>query len=142
MEERIQRLGPERLQQRLWGKTVYDLEDLLLHANYKYFDVFYTDLNDPVNYGKRNPNPIAETAPSTKTVTININATYNFGSLSDSVFMVDGKQATLTGDQYRTFVLLHELTHLAGLGTAPDSNNYNNAFTKTIIEDCIGVKFK
>ena len=115
---------------------------MLLNAKYEYVDVFYTDLDDPATYGKINPNPIAVTDPSTKTVTINIDATVTFASLSNNVFMVDGKQATLTGDQYRTFVLLHELTHLAGLGTAPDSNNYNNAFTKTIFENCIGVKFK
>jgi hypothetical protein len=78
----------------------------------------------------------------TQTVTINIGATVNFPKLGTSDFTVDGKTATLTGDQYRTFVLLHELTHLARMGTASDANDYDNAFTQTIIENCIGVKFK
>jgi hypothetical protein len=53
-----------------------------------------------------------------------------------------GQTATVSADQYRTFTLLHELFHLVGFGEGPDANNYDNPFNKSILQDCVGVKFK
>ncbi len=118
------------------------LQSFLGGASYQYFPVFVTDLTSP-NYGKPDPTKDAVTNPNTQLVTIN-NAG-NFGNYAPDATFTEtklGQSATLTGDQLRVYELLHELGHLAGLGTTPDANNYDNAFNKSIIQDCLGIKFK
>lgn len=48
-----------------------------------------------------------------------------------------------TGDDIRTWTVLHELAHLAGWTDALiDANQYNNQFSKELLTDCMGIQLK
>ena len=92
-------------------------------------------------YGTTTAGTEATTNYSTQTVTINDQGNFMNGAWNQSVSVPVGTNTyIMTADQYRAYILLHELGHLNGLGTLPDENGYDNYFNHHVIEDCIGIK--
>jgi RHS repeat-associated protein len=117
----------------VYGDTGNALQIALTSATYSY------NLTQS-SAGPDNGTVLARTSSQTQTVTINIVGGF-FGPAPVAVLAFGGYQATLSADQFRTYVLLHELGHLVGLGTLPDANNYDNAFNMGLVTDCLGVSF-
>jgi RHS repeat-associated protein len=118
------------------GMTSELLQDKLETANFVYGPMTNAD-------GTPNTKNMAQADVGGYNVTIN--SLSGWATAGDTPFDWWGNSSAsmpVTGDQVRTFLLLHELGHLAGRNGSIDFNNYNNVFSKEILTDCMGVKLK
>lgn len=108
------------------GRPGNALQGLLQNANYVYSNV--------TSQGPIPSDDVAVTAPLGNTVTINSGATTNFFGTSANGVAVQGDALSL--NDFRAFVLLHELGHMVGFGNLWDSDSSE----QELLKDCFGLQ--
>ncbi len=116
-----------------FGKTTDWLQNKLANADWIYGPMLNADGSPKLN--------MAQAEVSGNKVTID-NVT--FAGAADTIgnWWGNSVDMPITGDQQRTFVVIHELAHLAGKDGSIDANDYNNDFSKKLLTDCMGIKLK
>lgn len=120
-----------------FGGASDDLQMALTNATYELTDTPIPDAN-----GKPDPTVAASTNQATGKVTINDLGTFFAGFDGTVPVKMGGQVRELTSDQTRVYTLLHELGHLVGMNGEIDANKDDNAFNKSILQDCLNVKFE